>query len=373
MVGVYETPYIHTTEIRKHVNVRHKLDTDIGKYYQTLNDVVIPECMEFVKDAQGLPQRMKECIGYTTPYCYEGWNFCVELLYKTVADKPHQTEENLKKMRILRVLSDMSHSMHFILDDYADKAEFRQGKKIWASICEGGQEAAIYDTFTVNYLINCMLQRHFRNDPGFTKMCEMFSWVNGNSGIGQVLDILDHKNSDFSDYASWKNKVEYKSRNTMCAFPVLGLLHAGLTCNDLIHKTMDIFGDYGLMFQVWNDFMDFYSVQEESGKGNYDCKNNVKTWATITAMSHFNPAQAKEFRDCYGTNDPAKRSRVRELFDEIDLPRKYLDYLRNIRVTVEKKISELSDARVRDASTSYLEWLHGNGHHDVELEILKAP
>lgn len=42
--------------------------------------------------------------------------------------------------------------------------------------------------------------------------------------------------------------------------------------------------------------MEHYAEIEQTGKGTPDSKFNIKSWATVTAMSHFNEAQAKEFR-----------------------------------------------------------------------------
>ncbi|XP_014289225.1 IDS-type sesquiterpene synthase [Halyomorpha halys] len=356
---------------KKNVYVRHKLDTEIDKYYKTLHKVVIPECMEFVKEIPGFPERMKECISYTTPSYFDGWNFSIELVYRTVAEKHHQTEKNIEKSRILRALMEMCYAMTGVADDIIDKGEVRRGKKIWASICEGGPGAAFYDTYTVNYLITCMLQRHFRNDPGYSRMLELFALVNGSAAIGQTLDILDRKNSDYNDII-WKHTVEYKAMKPICAASGLGLLHAGIICDDLLCKTIDVFSYYGLLFQVWDDFMEYYSLKEQSGKDAPDSESNVNSWATVTAMAHFNAAQAKEFKACYGSGDPAKRSRVCELFDEVDLPGKYVEYLMNTRMAIAKKISNIPDARLRSACTSYMEWLLGEADHDVQLERLKS-
>lgn len=77
-------------------------------------------------------------------------------------------------------------------------------------------------------------------------------------------------------------------------------------------------------------------------------------------------------QDCYGSNDPAKRARVRELYDEVNLPEKYVDYLRNIHTAMENKISRITDSRIRRACTSYMEWLLVEPPHDAELEKIKA-
>ncbi|XP_014288986.1 IDS-type sesquiterpene synthase [Halyomorpha halys] len=356
---------------KKNVYVRHKLDTEIDQYYQTLLNVVIPGCMESVKEIPGFSQRMKYCISYTTPSYFDGCNFSTELIYRTVAEKHHQTEENIEKSRILRALMEMCFAMIALVDDIVDKGEVRCGKKIWSSICEGGQEAAFYDSYTVNYLITCMLQRHFRNDPGYSRMLELFAMVNGSAAIGQTLDILDRKNFDYNDVI-WKHTVENKAMKPVCAASGLGLLHAGIICDDLLYKTMNVFAYYGLLFQVWDDFMEYYSLKEQSGKDAPDSESNVNSWATVTAMAHFNAAQAKEFKACYGSGDPAKRSRVCELFDEVDLPGKYVEYLMNTRMTIAKKIRQIPDVRIRSACTSYMEWLLGEADYDVQLERLES-
>ncbi|CAH1405471.1 unnamed protein product [Nezara viridula] len=341
---------------KKNVYGRHKLDTEIDKYYKTLHNVVIPEFMDMVKEIPGYPQRIKKCISHTTPAYYDGWNFSIELMYKTVADEHHQTEKNLEKCRILRTLMDVNYAMSSIIDDYVDKGEYRHGKKIWASICEGGQEAAIYDSISVHYLILLMLHRHFRNDPGYSRLLELHSTVRGRGAIGNTLDILDRK-ENFDDNTLWKHSVQNKAANMVYPAAVTGLVHAGVLSEELHDKTREVFGYAGHLLQVWDDLMEYYASEEQSGKGSPDSKCNIKSWATVTAMAHFNEAQAKEFRACYGSSDPAKRTRVHELYQEVNLPRLYLDYLRKIYMVSREIISKIPDPRIRSACTSYMDWL----------------
>nr|A0A386JV86.1 RecName: Full=IDS-type sesquiterpene synthase; Short=NvIDS1; Short=NvTPS [Nezara viridula]AYD76069.1 terpene synthase [Nezara viridula] len=342
---------------KKNLHARHKLDTDIDKYYYTLHNVIIPDFMDMVKEIPGYPERIKKCVAHTTPSYFEGWAFSTELIYKTVADKQHQTERNLEKCRIIRALMDMSYAMAGILDDYVDKGEFRRGKKVWASVCEGGQEAAIYDSIAVTYLMSLMVKRHFGTDPGYSKLIELFNMVPGTAAIGNTLDILDRHDTNYYDDTMWKHSVQNKAANTVFPAATAGLIHAGVLCDDLLDRTSEVFGYTGHLFQVWDDFMEHYAVKEQSGKGAPDTKYNAKTWATLTAMAHFNEAQAKEFKACYGSTDPAKRSRVRELYDEVNLRGLYIDYLRNTYMVVEEKISKIPDPRIQSACRSYMDWL----------------
>lgn len=292
-------------------------------------------------------------------------------MYRAVTEEHQLTEKNIEKSRILRALMDISYAMAGIIDDYADKGEYRHGKKVWASICEGGQEAAVYDSIAINYLSTLILKRHFRDEPGYSRLLELYAMVGGTAAIGNTLDILDRYNTNYKDDI-WKYTVQHKAMKSISAASAVGLAYGGVICDNLLNKTLEVFEYCGLLFQVWDDFMEYYSVKEQSGKLTSDSKYNIKSWSTLTAMSHFNEKQAKEFKDCYGSNDPAKRARVRELYDEVDLPGKYVDYLKDIHTAMENKISQIPDSRIRNACTSYIEWLLVEPPHDAELAKIKA-
>ena len=68
-------------------------------------------------------------------------------------------------------------NMGIVLDDLSDQTEFRMGKKSWYKICEGGPGAAIYDGALIGWLTMYLLQKHFKNDPGYIRMMEFVSMV----------------------------------------------------------------------------------------------------------------------------------------------------------------------------------------------------
>ena len=45
----------------------------------------------------------------------DNWNFSVELVYRMVADKEHQTEENITKIYLLRGIMDLVFALIILL------------------------------------------------------------------------------------------------------------------------------------------------------------------------------------------------------------------------------------------------------------------
>nr|A0A343W969.1 RecName: Full=Sesquiterpene alcohol synthase; Short=MhTPS [Murgantia histrionica]AVZ23977.1 terpene synthase [Murgantia histrionica] len=341
---------------RKQLIQRHWLDTRTDQYYDVLRRIVVPECKNIASDVPEYPERIEKLLYYTNPAFSDAWNFTTELIYRTVADESHQTEENITKMYLIRATMDLLFTMSAVLDDISDRSEFRKGKKGWHMICQGGESTALYDGTQMGLFPLYLLKQYFKNDPGYSRLLETVVMTYIKLTIGQTIDVLGQFKKSPS-MAEYKRINYYKAGQFVAAGSELAVIHAGITSQDLIDKTVEIFTIAGQIIQTWDDFNDYYSSSEQNGKLSCDFMNAGTTWVSAKAMEVFTPSQAVKFMECYGSDDQSKMKTVQELYDEIDMPKLYTEYVLENYNRCETLIKELPHDRLREACSSYMEWL----------------
>lgn len=345
-------------EVCIYKTVHHALDTDIDAYNKVMDEVIIPDCMEFAADVRGYPQRIKQFIKNAHPAYDVCLNFAPELLYKVYTPKELQNAEKLRNVQILRALADVTVCMTATLDDVGDNAAYRMHKPAWHKICEGGSFAAVYDASVYGYLTFYVLKKHFRSHPGYQLLVEKFAEVSAQTLIGQVYDLIGtNKAPCYEDYYA---VTVYKS-NHINTFPaIIGMLNLGIMDEKLIKEVKYIFDQFGVLIRIWDDFLDYFCVTSEKGKESSDIARGVPTWLSITADKHLNLEQKKIFKECYGSTNPDKIEQILKFYDEIDIPRKYIELLRDSYYSLSRDIEKLPDPKLKKFLYSWMDWIFGD-------------
>jgi farnesyl diphosphate synthase len=110
------------------------------------------------------------------------------------------------------------------------------------------------------------------------------------------------------------------------AMHVCGIPAASLSATDpykLAHEILIPLGEY---FQVQDDFLDFGGTPEQIGKIGTDILDNKCSWCINTALAVATPAQRKVLDENYGRKDAAKEAKVKEVFEQVEIRRRYDEY-----------------------------------------------
>ena len=68
---------------------------------------------------------------------------------------------------------------------------------------------------------------------------------------------------------------------------------------------------------------------------------------------------------CYGIDDPVEIKKVHTLYNEINLPELYVNFMKQKYKILTEQINDIPHQKVREASLSYLEWLIGEDTYYV--------
>lgn len=122
----------------------------------------------------------------------------------------------------------------------------------------------------------------------------------------------------------------YKTAYYSFYLPVaLGMYMCGIphsASNDPYALAQSILIPLGEYFQVQDDFLDFATPPEILGKVGTDIIDNKCSWCVNTALALATPAQRKVLDENYGRKDGAAEARVKALYEEMGIRKKYEEY-----------------------------------------------
>ncbi|KAG8739158.1 Farnesyl pyrophosphate synthetase [Ceratobasidium sp. 414] len=231
-----------------------------------------------------------------------------------------------------------------VSDDMMDASITRRGQPCWYRLPAVGN-IAINDSFMIESSIYFLIRKHLRPDPAYVDYVELFLETTFQTELGQLVDLLTAPEDDVNlDRFSLKKHqliVTYKTAFYSFYLPVALAMHfVGIKDEKLFKQAKDILIPLGVYFQVQDDYLDCFGTHEQIGKIGTDILDNKCSWCVNVALSVATPEQRKLLDDNYGRKDSATEAKVKELYHELELPRRYNEYEQATYV----KLNELIDA-----------------------------
>lgn len=84
--------------------------------------------------------------------------------------------------------------------------------------------------------------------------------------------------------------------------------------------------EIGQFFQIQDDFLDVYGDPAVTGKVGTDIQDNKCSWLAVVCNQRATPEQKVILKECYGSQEPEKVARIKQLFNEMGLPTVYTIY-----------------------------------------------
>ncbi|RWS19336.1 farnesyl pyrophosphate synthase-like protein, partial [Leptotrombidium deliense] len=229
------------------------------------------------------------------------------------------------KAMLLGICVHLLVSAWMVIDDMMDKSETRRGKRCWYKVePKADQQACLLVSFTFT-----LLKHHFRNDPNYANLLEIFFEVDNKTCIGQVMDLMLCNPKGLDKYTiSLYNRMA-SGKTAYCTFilPVrLCLYLLNLTDENLHHWATTVADKIGILFQTQDDFIDVYGDNNQTGKIGTDITNGKCTWLVVHALTNMNDNQRKTFVQHFGKNDDESVNIVKGIFRQINIKQKFFHY-----------------------------------------------
>ncbi|PWZ00820.1 putative ERG20-farnesyl-pyrophosphate synthetase [Testicularia cyperi] len=242
------------------------------------------------------------------------------------------TEPEYLKAAILGWCIELLQAYFLVADDMMDQSITRRGQPCWYKV-EGVANIAINDAFMLEAAIYFLLKKHFRADPYYGMLLELFHDVTFQTELGQLIDLITapEDSVDLSKFSLQKHHliVVYKTAYYSFYLPVaLAMRMAGVTDDALYQKALDILLPMGEYFQVQDDYLDCYGTPEQIGKIGTDIVDNKCSWNINVALQNATPEQRAVLDSCYGRKDADAEAQVKQIYNQpnIDIKSRFERY-----------------------------------------------
>ncbi|KAH9925351.1 farnesyl-diphosphate synthase [Epithele typhae] len=238
------------------------------------------------------------------------------------------------KAALLGWCVELLQAFFLVSDDMMDQSVTRRDQPCWYRV-EGVSYIAINDSFMLEGAIYFLLKKHFRADPCYVNLLELFHDTTFQTEIGQLIDLITapEDSVDLSKFSLAKHQkiVIFKTAYYSFYLPVALAMHlcsipqsGSSSCPYALAESILVpLGEY---FQVQDDFLDYATPPEILGKIGTDIVDNKCSWCVNTALALASPSQRAVLDANYGRKDPAAEVRVKALYEELGIRARYAEY-----------------------------------------------
>ncbi|KAF7301192.1 Fructose-bisphosphate aldolase [Mycena indigotica] len=248
-------------------------------------------------------------------------------------------DDEYYKAAILGWGVELLQAFFLVSDDIMDSSITRRGQPCWYR-APGIGMIAINDGFMLESAIYYLIKKHFRSEPYYVDLLEIFHETTFQTELGQLIDLITapEDSVDLNKFSLDKHRliVIYKTAYYSFYLPVaLAMYMSRVPASyELDGKkiepykvAMDILIPLGEYFQIQDDFLDFSAPPEILGKIGTDIVDNKCSWCINTALAVVTPEQRAVLDANYGKkNEPAAEQRVKDVFEAVDLRGRYAKY-----------------------------------------------
>ncbi|WEW56204.1 Farnesyl pyrophosphate synthetase [Emydomyces testavorans] len=240
------------------------------------------------------------------------------------------TDKQFKDLCTLGWFTELLQAFFLVSDDIMDSSITRRGEPCWYRR-EGVGMIAINDAFMLESSIYVLLKKHFRSHPAYIDFIELFHETTHQTELGQLCDLLtapeDHVDLNNFSMDKFTFIVIYKTAYYSFYLPVaLALHYLQLATPKNLKQAHDILIPLGEYFQAQDDFLDVFGKPEQIGKIGTDIQDNKCSWVINQALLRCSPEQRKVLDESYGRKDKELESKVKAVFNELDIVQVYRDF-----------------------------------------------
>lgn len=211
-----------------------------------------------------------------------------------------------------------------------DNSKTRRGQLCWFRQPSTGL-IAINDAMLLESCLFSLLKTHFKSEPYYTDLMELFHDIIFKTELGQLMDlitapedIVNLKNFSMEKY-EWI--VEYKTAYYSFYLPVALSLHMyGITSPKAFEEASRVLIPLGVYFQVQDDYLDCYGDPKHIGKIGTDIRDNKCSWLINMALKNANEKQRGLLEKHYGRKEDEDEKVVKKVFEELGLKEKFLKF-----------------------------------------------
>ncbi|KAI0036986.1 farnesyl diphosphate synthase [Vararia minispora EC-137] len=262
-------------------------------------------------------------------------------------------QKEYTKAAVLGWAVEFLQAYFLVSDDIMDGSITRRGQPCWYRVEDVGL-IAINDSLLLEGAIYQMVREHFKGDPCYLDLLEIFHEVSYNTEMGQLIDLLTAPEDkvDLNKFSLERHQkiVIYKTAIYSFYLPVaLAMIMCGYPTTapagqpDVYKYAMDVLIPLGEYFQIQDDYLDYSGTPEQIGKIGTDIVDNKCSWCINTALALCSAEQRAILDTSYGRKDPAAEARVKEIFGQVGVDKRYEEYEQDAHDRITKLIKAVPE------------------------------
>ncbi|ESO97346.1 hypothetical protein LOTGIDRAFT_214193 [Lottia gigantea] len=299
-------------------------------------DALFPSLVEDIKnigmkDAHValVMDKMQEVIEYNVPFGKKNRGMAVVLSFYQLAQNP--TDDDIRRARILGWCIEFFQAFSLMVDDMLDSSITRRCKPCWYKRENVGL-LAINDSYFLESAMYFLLKKHFRDQPYYVHLLELFHDITQLTVTGECLDLITSRPESKIDFTNftidrYNTIVKWKTAYYSFYLPVaMAMYMAGISDDESHNTAKSILLKMGHFFQVQDDYLDCFGAPEVIGKIGTDIQDNKCSWLVVQALQRVTPEQRQVLQENYAQNDEEKIEKVKKLYRDLNLSQVYQDY-----------------------------------------------
>uniref|UniRef100_A0A1A8GGS2 Farnesyl pyrophosphate synthase n=1 Tax=Nothobranchius korthausae TaxID=1143690 RepID=A0A1A8GGS2_9TELE len=296
-------------------------------------DVLLSELTERGMNDSGLTdalKRLKEIMVYNVPGGKKNRGLSVIGSLRELLPPSQLTQDLVQQALLIGWCIEMLQAFFLMADDIMDASVTRRGQPCWYKRDGIGLDA-INDSFLVEASIYRLLRRHCRDQPYYVHLLELFNETTFQTELGQALDLMTAPPGqiDLNRFTMerYKTIVKYKTAFYSFYLPVAAAMYmAGVDSEEEHNNARHILLEMGEFFQIQDDYLDCFGDPAVTGKIGTDIQDNKCSWLVVKALELLSPEQRSQLEACYGRSDESSVTKVKELYNTLQMPTLYQQY-----------------------------------------------
>ncbi|OIV96044.1 hypothetical protein TanjilG_27148 [Lupinus angustifolius] len=302
------------------------LKSSFLKVYSILKSELLHDpAFEFSNDSRQWVERM---VDYNVPGGKLNRGMSVIESYRLLKDGQELHDDEIFLASALGWCIEWLQAHFLVSDDIMDNSHTRRGQPCWFRVPKVGLIAAND---------GLLLRNHIHR-----QMIDLITTLEGEKDLSKYTLSLH------------RSIVQYKTTYYSFYLPVAcALLMLGENLDNHIN-VKNILVEMGTFFQVQDDYLDCFGAPETIGKIGTDIEDFKCSWLVVKALELSNEEQKKVLNENYGKPDLANVSKVKALYNELNLQGVFAEYESNSYEKLVASIEAHPSKAVQAALKSFL-------------------
>jgi farnesyl diphosphate synthase len=194
-----------------------------------------------------------------------------------------------------------------------------------------------------------LLARHFKEQPCYVNLVDLFLEVTYKTELGQLLDLITAPTGkpDLEKFSPlrYQQIVQYKTSFYSFYLPVaLAMIYCGVDGKELLGEARKCLIPLGEFFQIQDDFLDCFGDSKILGKIGTDIDEGKCSWLAMKFMEIASDAELKVFKEIYST--PGSTAVISKMYKEAELDQEYERLQEATKKTLNETLLTISDPKL---------------------------